>query len=203
MNLATYLTRARDILQDTNNLAYTDAELTAALRLALAEYNSVRPRLIATTVLINTTNTIPAPAGQTLAIRHIDNNGNMDDVIKSWQQIDQDTNIHIIDASADILPGESVRLWYTDPSHTINGLDSATTTTIQANNEHYIITGLCSHAINAEQIDAGEIIDETRLNRTAKSLSAIWNAFLKRMSTTPYNIPTKNGITGFYTRFEI
>jgi hypothetical protein len=47
LTLAQYRTRVRELLDDTSSARFTDAQIDAGLRLALGEYSTYRPRVLA------------------------------------------------------------------------------------------------------------------------------------------------------------
>lgn len=165
--LATFRSRIRAMLIDASGTIYADATVDEALRQALAEYNNALP-LERETVLI-----LPGD-GREIALNGIADLRAVTDVywpfdslyepwppnqVKGFYVFWDDTQpvlyLNQIDGDGPQQDDE-LRLWYAT-NHTIDGLDSATETTIPKEHTSLLVAGAAGHAALMRTVDLTEV----------------------------------------------
>jgi hypothetical protein len=161
-NLATIRDRVEARLQDASNERWSTDDLDEAIRTALEQYSKYNPHHKLDTVNIST------------AGREIDISSITDDlqIEKVWWDYDSGDpsyppnfrqfevwpgDVLFIDDRTAPASGDVVRIWYT-AMHTIEDLDSATETTIPADDEGTIVTGACHFAAHTRVVELAEEI---------------------------------------------
>ena len=152
-----YQIRRRPPAWQRRAYAYDQGDLDEAIRWALHRYNEVLPDQTVTTVDLSA------------AGREVDISAITDDleVLRVWWDYDSSDPAHpphwrtfqvwpgdilYIDDPDEPQSGDTVRIWYTR-MHTINGLDSATATTLPADAETLIVTGAAGVATQERQLE--------------------------------------------------
>jgi hypothetical protein len=150
LTLSTMRDRVEVVLQDTGNTTWDTDDIDEGIRQALEQFSRRRPQLKIDTVTIST-------AGREVDISSITD---LVRVSRVWWPYDSSSptyppnwvhfetwpgsKIYITEPSAPAVD-DVVRIWYT-AEHTINGLDSATATTIPLDDESFLIDGAAAFA---------------------------------------------------------
>jgi len=171
-------------LNDTTNLIWSTTLLTRAVRAALQEINRYYPRRTKNKIdctaktreysLTSFTNLLalvdvwyPYDSADPYPVQRPD-----------WSMIDDDTLY--LDVKDDPLATEDIRIFYL-ASHTINGLDSETSSTLSKILEELVIEGACAHAC---AIKAADVIGEINVDT---STPVHWREEADRRWRTWYN----------------
>lgn len=190
LTLAQFETRVAALLVDAAYSVFSTATIDAALRLSLAEYTAVLP-LSKETVI-----TCPA-AGREIALSDLDAPIDIIDVwwpydsaasSETWPPnrvhgfsvwLDDSSPVLFLSADDQEQPAadDEIRLWYTTV-HTIQNLDSASSTTIPAAHESLIAFGGAGYACYLLAIKAAREITANRFN--APNYMEIAQRFLNR-----------------------
>jgi hypothetical protein len=158
--LADIRDRVESRLQDSTNARWSTGDLDEAIRTALEQYSKYNPQHKLDTVNISA------------AGREIDISGITDDlqIEKVWWDYDSGDpsyppnfrqfevwpgDLLYIDDREAPANGDVVRIWYT-AMHTIEDLDSATATTLPADDEGTIVTGACHFATHSRVVELTE-----------------------------------------------
>jgi hypothetical protein len=158
--LTTLRDRVEARLQDATNARWSTDDLDEAIRTALEQYSKYNPDHKLTTVNVSA------------AGREIDVSGISDvlQIEKVWWDYDSSDptyppnfrqfevwpgDVLYIDDRDEPQNGDVVRIWYT-ALHTLEDLDSATATTIPADDEGTIVTGACHFAAHSRAIELAE-----------------------------------------------
>ena len=152
--------RVESRLQDATNARWSTDDLDEAIRTALDEYSQRQPYSAIGTITL-------AAAGREISLSSLTG---LIRVEKVWWDYDSSTPgyppnwrhfevwpgpILYIDDRVQPAKDDVVRIWYTK-LHTINGLDSATATTVPAEDVSTIVTGAAYHAARARAIELAE-----------------------------------------------
>lgn len=190
LTLSQYRTRVLELLDDTASARYTTAQIDAALRSALVDYSVYRP--IPRTYQADTTGdrviVLPSDfvARQITRVQLWSSDPNqMMDLIFIARQDDEQWSIEIKDAI--YYSGYYLTITYSD-SHTIDGLDSATTTTIDDDN--LICTGAAGYAAQSRAVSRAETINLQPA--VTKQLTEMANNYLAQFRR---QLPIPRGIT--------
>ena len=173
MILTEYYTRIRALLVDASSLVWASAQIDEAIRQALAEYQAVVPFTNETII------TCPAD-GREIALNEVTGLLTVSQVwwpytltgsevwppnrVKGYSVWwDDGRPVLFIDSDDGDQPqlDDSVRLWYTK-AHTIQNLDSASTTTPRADHESALVIGAAGYAAIMRFVDRTEGFQEGR-----------------------------------------
>jgi len=153
-------------VKDPTNVIYSTTDLDDALRLALHDYSRVSP-LTAETLL-----TLPGD-GRTIALNNVTDLLSVSEVWWPYDStLDEDENeaanqvrgfflrwddaqpIVVLSTIGNASPqtDDEAYLWYTKP-HTVQNLDSASTTTLHAHHETMLAVGAAGYAASSEALD--------------------------------------------------
>jgi len=159
-NLANIRDRVEARLQDATNARWTTGDLDEAIRTALEQYSKYRPQRVIGTVTLSADGREVDISSLTDLLR----------VEKVWWDYDNSDpsyppnyrqfevwpgDILYIDDREEPASGDTVRVWYTK-LHTIEDLDSATATTVPADDEGTIVTGACHFAAQIRSAELAE-----------------------------------------------
>jgi hypothetical protein len=171
------------ILQDTGAIAWTTAELDAALRLALAEYSKAQPVETETVITL-------ASAGREITLTGIADLAGITGVLDVWWPyvasaetwppnrvagfrtwLDGSNLVLFLSSKDGSQPrtGDKVRLWWAKP-HTINALDGAAATTLTSEGKALAATGAAGFAAATGTLDLSEVLDIEVLWRWGNSM---------------------------------
>ena len=160
------------MLQDSNNYFFTDAEVDAALRTALAEYSQVQPYETETVVTLTA-------AGREIALSSLADLTGITGVLDVWWPFSSTTEVWPpnkvtgfrtwLDAGVLTLflntryasqpkVGDKVRLWWTK-ANAINTLDGATATTLTAEGKAIVALGAAGYTAASGAMDRAEVLD--------------------------------------------
>lgn len=168
LTLAQYEARVSQFLMDASNTIWPTATLDECIRLALHEYSDANP-LGMETVL-----TLPGD-GREIALNGVSGLIRVTDVwwpydsdatAETWPPNrvrgfrlywDDDQPVLFLEVEDDAQPqqNDEVRIWYAK-QRTIQNLDGASTTTIQAEHESWIAMGAAGYAVFARATDLAE-----------------------------------------------
>lgn len=166
-NLVAIRDRVEQMLLDVSNAIFTTGVIDEGIRQALDQYNFVSPLMMESAL------TLPA-AGREISLTSLSNLLKVVDVwwpydssaeswppnrVRGWRVYwDNALPLLFLDIYEGGQPqsGEKVRIWYS-ARHTIDGLDSATATTIPGQHESLIVLGAAGHAAMSRTIDLIEI----------------------------------------------
>jgi hypothetical protein len=159
-NLAAIRDRVEARLQDATNTRWATGDLDEAIRTALEQYSKYKPQHKLATVTLGADGREVDVSSLTDLLR----------VEKVWWDYDSSDpsyppnyrqfevwpgDILFIDDREAPSSGDKVRIWYT-ATHTIEDLDSATATTIPADDEGTIVTGACHFAVQIRSAELAE-----------------------------------------------
>ncbi|MFZ6029861.1 MAG: hypothetical protein ACOYYS_19275 [Chloroflexota bacterium] len=174
MELTEYRTRITRYLQDTAAVTWNTDEIDDGLRFALAEFSETYPQHAETVI------TCPG-AGREIAIDSIEG---LTGVTRVWWPYDSTAEAWppnqvagwklLWDDGRPVLflssltgnepqANDEIRIWYVKPQ-TINGLDGAAVTTLQANHENLIVIGSAGFAAQSKSLTLGLSIDRDKLD---------------------------------------
>jgi hypothetical protein len=157
--LTTLRDRVEQVLADSGNAIWSTSDLDEAIRQALNEYSLVSPYQAEATLTLSDSDReidvsaltsvigvsevwAPYDAGSPTPIRRAFEHW------RDWQ------SLYIKDHWA-LAAGDVARIFYTQ-LHTLSGLDSATVTTLRAEEVALIITGAAGHAATSRALDLAE-----------------------------------------------
>jgi len=175
--------RVEDRLQDSGNTRWSTGDTDEAIRTAIAEYSQRQPYETIGTVALSA-------AGREIDISSLtglirvqkvwwDYDSGSPGYPPNWRQFEVwPGSILYIDDRSEPQNGDTVRVWYTK-MHTLNGLDSASATTIPEEDVSTIVTGAAYHAARARAIELAEslTVDRdvvTRLQEWAEEQGKTW-----------------------------
>jgi hypothetical protein len=177
MTLAEYRAAIRATLRDSGSSVWTDAQVDAALREALEAYSRVTPRALNTTLTL-------AANGREISLASVTGLLEVADVWLPYTASDPEypanrrlyrrltpTTLYI-EGGADPASGDVLRLFYL-ASHTVNGLDSASATTVVAWHEQAIAWGAAAMAGRAR---ARQLAEAENVTPSARRWAATWPA---------------------------
>ena len=159
-NLATIRDRVEARLQDATNARWSTDDLDEAIRTALEQYSKYKPNHALGTIALSS-------AGREIDISSLTGCLQVEDV---WWDYDSSSpgyppnyrqfevwpgDLLYIDDREEPESGDTVRVWYTK-MHTIEDLDSATATTLPADDEGTIVTGACHFAAQMRSVELAE-----------------------------------------------
>jgi hypothetical protein len=159
----TLLGRVENMVQDVSNLRWSTTDIDDALLKALDEYNRHSPPIAITTLTL-------AAAGREVDISSV---SNLIRVQKVWWPYDSSDpswppnwcqfdvypgKILALDTPTEPESGDKVRIWYTTPA-TINGLNSATVTTVPIDDVTYLLNGACFYLAYARAMELAETLN--------------------------------------------
>lgn len=165
--LAQIRDRVELVLADTGNLIYSTAELDEAIKAAVHEYTAVYPMLKEDDITL-------AADGREVSLSTLTGLVSVVEVwwpydaadwppnrVKIWKQVDLAGVPYLYFSDiygSEPQSGEKVRVWYT-VLHTLNGLDSATVSTVRADHENWIVTGAAGKAAMTRVVELEETTD--------------------------------------------
>jgi hypothetical protein len=180
--LATYETYIQNLLADASAAIWSVAWIDDALRQALKEYSTVLPIEQAGTVTL-------ASSGREISLATLTNLANVQAVWLPYTAADPedppnsrhfrfwpDLNKAYILGGPEPDSGDVARVFYTKP-HTINALDSATTTTVPANDEHLLVRGAAGLCAMTRALD---LTEQVTLDRTTPTMVLTWGKDMYR-----------------------
>jgi hypothetical protein len=165
--LAEFRTRIRALLVDTAGTLFTDAIVDEGLKQALSEYNEALPLEMETVIDLPGDGREIALNGLSGLTRVLDVYWPFDSTSEPWppnrvkgftiywddtQPVLYLNNVEGDEPQLD----DELRLWYT-ASHTIDGLETATETTIPGEHETLLVSGAAGHAAMARGVDLIEV----------------------------------------------
>lgn len=160
--LAELRDRVEAYLQDSTNATWSTDDIDEALRQALQEYTLVTPaRTIATLTLAADGREVDISSLTTLI--HVERawwpyTSTAPEHPPNWCDFETwPGDILFIRDSNEPQTGDKVRLWYTY-AHTLNGLDSATATTVPTEDDTLLVTGGAGFAARSRSIEISEVL---------------------------------------------
>jgi hypothetical protein len=173
--LTTLRDRVELLLADSGNAIWSTSWLDEAIREALHEYSKTRPlRSVGTLVLSANGREIDVSSLSGLLgvseiwIPYTSTDPEYPANVRPFQHWPDEEKIYV---TGDYEPasGDVVRVFYTQ-LQTLNGLDSATSTTFPADDESLIVTGAAGYAATSRAVDLAEKVTLDRL--TAQQVRA-------------------------------
>lgn len=162
--LTTLLARVRSVLMDSGASIWTDADLTEALRQAVAEYSRARPLLAdgeMTLLAEGREISLAAEFSGLVDVRAVwlpydSADSEAAEYQRAFDFWPDSTKVYV---RGDYVPqaGDEVRVFYTK-LQTLEGLDSAVATTFSAEDDTLIVTGAAGFATTTRGIDLAEKI---------------------------------------------
>ena len=201
--------RVEEALVDNTNLIWATATLDEAIRQALHEYSAARPNLamvdLALTAVLSTNGREVSVSGITDMIRVVEvwaPYAAADDRAKNrkfefWPDLNK---IHLVDGEK-LLSTATARIFY-QRLHTLNGLDSATATTIRLGDDSLVVLGAVGYAALARAIDLVEQVrvDPAAVEQLREVSTAALGLFRARLGTAltpgPHPQPLSQGARG-------
>ncbi len=161
-NLATLRDHVESLLKDAGNALWTTGELDDAIRRALHRYSEMRPRELVTTLTLTAAGREVSLAGVSDLLRPLrvwwPYTASEPEYPPAWARWDLHGPVTLfLDVADEPQAGDVVRLFYA-ALHTIDGLDSATATTVPANDEETIALGAAGYAALARAAYATEAV---------------------------------------------
>ena len=159
-NLATIRDRVEARLQDATNARWSTDDLDEAIRTALEQYSKYKPTHALGTIALSSD-------GREIDISSLTGCLQVEDVWWDYDSSDPSYppnyrqfevwpgDLLYIDDREEPESGDTVRVWYTK-MHTIEDLDSATATTLPADDEGTIVTGACHFAAQMRSVELAE-----------------------------------------------
>ena len=188
-NLTTLIGKVQGLLGDASATYFTTAICTAAVRAALSEINERAPRTNAETftsvadVKEYDLTAVISNALEVVSVFLADDSGQDDQPI----QFDTYTAAeHVWFRVRSEYTDENFICLYT-ASHTVNGLDSETTSTLPAHHDQHLVQGACYHALLILGVSRGlannlEKSATERYLKAAAPYRATFDEALKRMA---------------------
>lgn len=178
--LTTLRDRIEARLQDASNARWAEADIDEALEMALEQWSRRDPYLAEATLTLSAD-------GREIDISSV---SGLMRVEKAWWPYDSTTPgypaswcqfevwpgpILYIDDDTEPASGEKVRIWYSK-MHTVDGLNSATATTLPAEDIGYFVNGVAAFAAQMRAVELAETLSidsqvVTRLTEWAKEQS--------------------------------
>lgn len=191
--LATYRTQVLNILRDISQIAWTTAEIDAAIRSALEEYSRINPQMVETVI------TCPGD-GRMVALDSIDNFIGIADV---WWPFDSDATSEtwppnrvqgwrlIWDNAQPVLflsskdgsepqTNDEIRIWYFT-LHTIQDLDSGDITSLPVQYEYLVSQGASAYAAESGALSRSEVLDPELIRKWSATQLAEYRRELERI----------------------
>lgn len=165
--LAAIRDRVEQMLLDVSNAIFSTGVIDEGIRQALDQYNFVAPLMMEASITLSA-------AGREISLASLSNLLWVVDVwwpydstaetwppnrVRGWRVYWDDAIPKLfldIREGGQPQSGDKVRVWYS-ARHTINGLDSATATTIPLEHESLIVLGAAGHAAMSRAVDLIEI----------------------------------------------
>lgn len=182
------------LLQDTGAVAFSTAELDAAIRLALAEYSRIVPVETETVVTLTTT-------GHEIELTFAGLTG-IAGVLEVWWPwyttgsevwppnrvsgfrtwLDGSTLVLFLSSLDGSQPqtGDNLRLWWTKP-HTVNTLDGATATTLTSEGKALVAMGAAGSAALSGALDRSEVLDRDTLRKWGSAMQSEFRSRLEKI----------------------
>lgn len=179
LTLSSLQTRAGVFLRDTGATVFTAAQIEAAARIALDEYSATLPRTQITVVTGTSGREIDLTAVSAITVLAIwapyvdDGSSPLRRKFEFWS----DLGVAVLIGSNTLVSTDTARVFYTT-HHTLNGLDSATVTTIPTLDNSLLLTGTIGHALNSRAIALAEMA--TVQADAASQLRALADNYLNR-----------------------
>lgn len=161
--LTSLTARVRAVLMDSGASIWQDSDITEALRQAMAEYSRSRPLLAVTTLTL-------AASGREISIASVTGLIGVAEVWCPYTAASPEDppnlrpfslafDLGTIYVSGEYQPaaGDVLRLFYTK-LQTLNGLDSATSSTFSAEDDSLLVTGACGFCTTTRGLDLTEKI---------------------------------------------
>jgi len=154
--------RAEQRLLDNSNAIFTTGLLEECVRLALHEYSGVSPQRVIGTITLGAD-------GREVALSSLTGLLTVDRVWYDYDAADPDEppqwrrfevwpgNILYLPGATEPASGEVLRVYYTR-LHTLNGLDSASVTTIPADHYSLLVEGAAGYAATSREVDLTELV---------------------------------------------
>lgn len=173
--LSDLIDRVEQMLEDTGNATWSAAEITEALRQALEAYSQHLPRRAVSALTLTA-------SGREVDISSL----SYMTIEQVWWQYDSAArgyppkwrdfevwpgDILYIDDGDEPAAGDAVRIWYTAP-HTLQGLDSATATTVPSWHWGFLVQGAAGLAVR--QREPG-IAETANVNAAAPDALRAWS----------------------------
>jgi len=187
IQLAGLRRRVRSRLQDLSAASWANEDIDEAIRTALEQYSKYKPQHTIGTISLSADGREIDISSLTGCIR----------VEKVWWDYDSSDpsyppnyrqfeiwpgDILYIDDRTEPSSGETVRVWYSK-SHTLDGLDGETSTTIPANDEGTIVTGACHFAAQFRVAELSEsltthddVVQNLRMYASEQGTNFRWQA---------------------------
>jgi rRNA-processing protein FCF1 len=158
--LTTLRDRVETMLQDTGNATWDSGDIDEAIEQTVEQWSRKDPQLLVTSVTLTAD-------GREVDISGISNpmriervwwpyDSSNPDYPPNWVQFEVwPGDILYIDEPTAPTTGDKVRIWYTK-MHTLNGLNSATATTLLAEDMSYIISGAAAIAARMRAVELAE-----------------------------------------------
>lgn len=189
LTLAQYEARVSALLMDTANTIWPTATLDECLRLALHEYSDASPLQFETVI------TLPGDSRE-IALAALTGLEMVSDVwwpydsaattetwppnrVRGWRLYWDDLQpVLYLETEDDAQPqlNDELRLWYSK-IRTIQNLDSASITTVQAEHESWLVLGAAGHAAFARATDLAETAGVSAVS--TPNLAALGSRWLK------------------------
>ena len=188
LTLAQYEARVSALLMDTANTIWPTATLDECLRLALHEYSDASPLQFETVI------TLPGDSREIALAADRSRNGLRRLValrfrattetwppnrVRGWRLYWDDLQpVLYLETEDDAQPqlNDELRLWYSK-IRTIQNLDSASITTVQAEHESWLVLGAAGHAAFARATDLAETVGVSAVS--TPNLAALGSRWLK------------------------
>jgi len=160
--LASLRDRVEATLQDSTNATWSTDDVDEGIRQALQEYSKVIPHRAIGTISLSAD-------GREISLASLTGLVNVERV---WWDYDSTDPAHpprwrdfevwpgsilFINDADEPQNGDTVRVWYTLP-HTLNGLDSETTTTLPPGDDTLLVTGAAAHAALFRSAEISEVL---------------------------------------------
>jgi len=181
-NLATYETRIQNLLADTSAAIWSTGWIDDALRQALMEYSAALPIEQAGTVTL-------AGDGREIDVSTLTGLANVHAVWLPYTASDPEdppnarhfrfwpnlNKVYIV-GGPEPDTGDVARVFYTK-AHTIDDLDSATETSVSANDEHLLVRGAAGLCATTRALDLAE---QVTLDRNTPTMVQNWGEAMYR-----------------------
>ena len=191
--LATYRSQVLAILKDISQVAWSTAEIDAAIRSALEEYSRINPQTIDTVI------TCPGD-GRMIALDSLTHFIGIADVwwpfdsgatsetwppnrIAGWRLIwDNAQPVLFLSSSDGSQPqtSDEIRIWYFT-IHTIQDLDSGELTTLPVQHEYLVCKGAAAYAAESGALNRSEVLDPELVRKWAGTQLADYRRELERI----------------------
>jgi len=185
--------RVKTLLHDTSGIAWSSAELDEAVRMALAEYSRVSPRVCTAVLDVGSVGREISLAGLA-GIRSVTDvwwpyttSQDGENLLAGYRTIwDGETPSLFLSSYRGRLPhsGEKVKIWYT-LAHTITGLDGGTVTSLPVEDESLVVLGACGYAAAGASVDRSEVLQPENLAAISKKLLETFRVTLENYRQRP------------------